>query len=57
MSEAEKEKIKLTASWLNIMTAGIMVTGVILPGRERVATPAAWKVLTGSLILIFASFG
>ncbi|GGB58984.1 hypothetical protein GCM10011316_33790 [Roseibium aquae] len=63
MGEAEKEKIKLTASWLNIMAAGIMVTGVIVPGLnafyalDGAATPATWRVLTGSLILIFASFG
>lgn len=31
MTEAEKEQLKLTANWLNIMAAGTVVTGTVAP--------------------------
>ncbi|EFO29351.1 putative diguanylate cyclase [Roseibium sp. TrichSKD4] len=62
MSEAQKEKIKLTASWLNIMAAGTMVTGVIAPlfslvyDFENMNAALVWRIPIGSAVLFFTSF-
>ncbi len=61
MTDAENEQRKLSANWLNIVSAGIMVTGAIVPllsmfyQDHTMAGLTLMKTLLGSIGLAVAS--
>jgi hypothetical protein len=60
MTKAEEEQIKLTANWLNVVAAGIVVTGTVAPliayvlGTIPNGTVSPYIVGVGSIVsLVF----
>jgi hypothetical protein len=60
LASIHDERIKLTANWLNIISAGCIITGVVAPavaviyGTYGQSRPGLWLMVASSAIWLFA---